>query len=173
MRGCGRATTAALTVAAGLPAAWAVQHADTGSWSGFALVQSGYRYGLRSPLSALVERVGPLFRAPFEGAAEAPAAQTLLVLALVLSAATGAVLAARRGVFSPRDRFAAFYLAAAWLLPLVIGEVEGGLHRREATLLPLVLLTAHLPRPWQWLLLIPAAAVAYALALVFLRSQLV
>jgi hypothetical protein len=65
------------------------------------------------------------------------------------------------------------YVIAAWLLPLAIGEHEGGLHRREAALLPLVVLTARLPAPLQAAFAGAAAVVAYAVALLFFRGQLV
>jgi len=64
-------------------------------------------------------------------------------------------------------------VVAAWLLPLVIGEVEGGLHRREAALLPIVLLTARLPACLQAALAGAAAVVACAVAVQFFRGRLV
>jgi hypothetical protein len=121
----------------------------------------------------VVARVAPLFRAPFEGAGEAGAAQTLLVAVLVGAAATGAVLATRHGgPAAARARFVALYVAAAWLLPLAIGEEEGGLHRREAALVPLVLLTPRLPPVVAATLAAAAAVVAYGLALLFFRSEI-
>jgi hypothetical protein len=92
---------------------------------------------------------------------------------LVAGGAAGALLAARVSAFGVRERFVALYVVAAWLLPLAIGEEEGGLHRREAALLPLVLLTVRLPAPLQALLAGAAAVVAEAVALLFFRGVLV
>jgi ABC-type transporter Mla MlaB component len=38
-------------------------------------------------------------------------------------------------VFGARERFVVLYVVGVWLLPFVIGEVQGGLHRCEAALL--------------------------------------
>lgn len=168
-----RATVGAGMATAGLAAVVAVQHHDTGRWLAFVLVQSGYHYSIRSPLTTLADRIAPLFRAPFEGLAEAPAAQTLLVLLIVASAALAVARAARARRLAPRDLFVGLYVAAAWLLPLVIGEVEGGLHRREATLLPVVLLTARLPVFWQALLAGAAATLTWPIARLFFRGVLI
>lgn len=168
-----RAAMSAVAAASGVAGVITVQYLDTGRWWGFALVQSDYHYSLRSPLRSLGERISPLFQPPFEGAGEAVAAQTLLVALLVCAAAAGALVAARGGHFGARERFVAFYVAAVWLLPLVIGEEEGGLHRREAALVPLVLLTVRLPVALQAALAGAAGVVAYALALLFFRGQLV
>ena len=159
--------------AGGFAAVMILQHLDTGHWWGFALVQGDYHYSLRNPLVSLARRIAPLFLPPFEGAGEAPAAQTLLVGLLVACGAVVLRLSGRGSTVTPEQRFVALYVAAAWLLPLVIGEEEGGLHRREAALLPLVLLTARLPAPVQAVLAGVAAVVAYALALLFFRGQLV
>jgi hypothetical protein len=169
----GRATVGAALAASGFPAVMTLQHLDTGHWWGFALVQGDYHYALRSPLASLAGRIAPLFTSPFEGAGEAPAAQTLLVVLLVACGAVALWLSGRGSAVTPVQRFVALYVAAVWLLPLVIGEEEGGLHRREAALLPLVLLTARLPAPVQAALAGVAALVAYALALLFFRGQLV
>jgi hypothetical protein len=168
-----RGATAAALSAAGLAAVAALQYVDTGEWRAFALVQGDYHYSLRNPIVSLAERIGPLLRPPFAGASEALAGQTLLVLLLVAAAAGGALAAARASAFAARERFVGLYVIAAWLLPLVIGEEEGGLHRREAALLPLVLLTARLPAPLQAVLAGTAAVVAYGVALLFFRGQLV
>jgi hypothetical protein len=168
-----RAALSSALAASGVLGVMTVQYLDTGRWWAFALVQSGYNYSLASPLRSLGDRMSPLFRPPFEGAGEAPAAQTLLVVLLVCAAGAAALLAARQGRFGARERFVALYVVAAWLLPLVIGEVEGGLHRREAALVPLALLTARLPAALQAALAGAAGLVAYALALQFFRGQLV
>ena len=167
------ATLSAAVAASGFAAVMVLQYFDTGQWLGFALVQGDYHYSLRSPLVSLSGRVAPLFLSPFEGAGEALAAQTLLVGLLVVSGAGGVLIALRAAAFGARERFVALYAVAAWLLPLVVGEEEGGLHRREAALLPLVLLTARLPAPLQATLAGAAAVVAYAVALLFFRGQLV
>jgi hypothetical protein len=168
-----RAAAAALLTAGGFAAVLAVQYHDTGSWRGFALVQSGYRYGAGNPATTLAGRIAPLFQEPFEGPDEVRGGQTLLVAVLVASATAGAVLAARAAAFGELECLVALYTAAAWLLPLVIGEVEGGLHRREAALLPLVLLTARLPPAVQAILATAAVVVAYAMGVLFFRGALV
>ena len=168
-----RAAASGALAAAGLAAVAVLQFHDTGRWGAFSLVQSGYGYSPRNPATSIAARVAPLFRAPFPGAGEAAAAQTLLVTLLVGAGGAGAVLAARgRGPAAARARFVGLYVAAAWLLPLVIGEEGGGLHRREAALLPLVLLTPRLPPALTGALAAAAAIVAYAVALLFFRSQL-
>jgi hypothetical protein len=168
-----RAALSAGLGALGIVAVLAVQHHDTGSWWAYALVQSGYHNSPRLPTSILAERIGPLFRAPFEGLAEAPAAQTLFVLVVVASAVVAAARSSRGGRLATGDVFVELYVGAAWLLPLIAGEVEGGLHRREATLLPVVLLTARLPVFWQALLAGAAAALTWPMARLFFRGVLV
>jgi hypothetical protein len=168
-----RAATAAAGPAAGLAAVAAIQYLDTGEWRAFLLVQEGYHYGIGSPLGSLARRIVPLLQSPLGGPGDTLAAQTLLVALLVAGAAAAALLAARTRAFGARERFVALYVIAAWLLPLVIGEVEGGLHRREAALLPVVLLTARLPAWLQAVLAGAAAVVAYEVALLFFRGQLV
>ncbi|HXK10723.1 MAG TPA: hypothetical protein VMT70_13820 [Vicinamibacteria bacterium] len=166
-----RAAASAGVAAGGFGAAMAVQHADTGRWWAFAIIQSHYSYAIRSPVLALDERIAALFCKPFEGASAAASAQTLLV-ALLVVAALASFFAAQPRV-GARGRFVALYVVAAWLLPLVIGEMEGGLHRREAALLPLVLLTARLPAPVQGAFAVASGVVAYALALLFFGGRLV
>jgi hypothetical protein len=167
------AATSAALAAGGLVAAAALQHHDTGRWDAFSLVQSGYNYSLRNPLATVGSRVAPLFRAPFEGAREATAAQTLLVVLLLAAAGAGAFIAVRGGgPGAARARFVALYVAAAWVLPLAIGEEDGGLHRREAALVPLVLLMPRLPPAVTAVLAAAAALVAYAVALLFFRSEI-
>jgi hypothetical protein len=168
-----RAALSSAIAASGFAAVLGLQYLDTGEWRAFFLVQGGYHYGLQSPLGPLAERVAPLFRPPLGGADDSLAAQSLLVGLLVAGAAAGALVAARASGSFARERFVLLYVIAAWLLPLAIGEQEGGLHRREAALLPLVLLTARLPAPLQAALAGAAAVVAYAVALLFFRGQLV
>jgi hypothetical protein len=169
----GRAALGAGLACLGLVAVLAIQHHDTGSWWAYALVQSGYHNSPQIPTSTLAERITPLFRAPFEGLAEAPAAQTLFVLVIIASAVVAAARPARDGRFVAGGAFVELYVGAAWLLPLIVGEVEGGLHRREATLLPVVLLTARLPAFWQVLLAVVAAALTWPMARLFFRGLLI
>jgi hypothetical protein len=168
-----RAALGAVTAAAGFAAVLALQQLEAGQWRAFFLVQGGYHYGIRNPFAALGERLAPLVQPPLRGTADTLAAQTLLVVLLMAAATVAAILAARASAFGPAERLVALYVLAAWLLPLVIGEQEGGLHRREATLLPVVLLTARLPAPVQAVLAGAAAAVAYGVALLFFGGQLV
>ena len=167
-----RAALSAGVAAAGFFAVTLVQYVDTGRWWAFGLIQSHYNYSLRSPLRTLGARIAPLFLPPFEGASEAPSAQTLLVALLVGGTVGGALLAGRLRL-GVRERFVALYAVVVWLLPLVIGEEEGGLHRREAALLPLVLLTARLPAPVLAAFAAAASVVAWLLALLFFRGQIV
>jgi hypothetical protein len=167
-----RAAVSAGAAASGFAAVLALQQHDTGEWRAFFLVQGSYHYRLQSPLGPLVGRIAPLLRPPLGDRRDTLAAQTLLVALLVGAAVVASLLAARASAFGDRERFVALYVLAAWLLPLVIGEEQGGLHRREATLLPLVMLTVRLPVPVQVALTVVAAVLAYAVALLFFRSQL-
>jgi hypothetical protein len=168
-----RAASSAAVAASGLAAVLALQYHDTGEWRAFFLVQSGYHYQLQGPLAPLVGRIAPLLRFPLGDPRKTLAGQTLLVALLVAAAAAASLLAARASAFGERERFVALYVVAAWLLPLVIGEEQGGLHRREAAILPVVLLTARLPAALQAALACAAAVVAYAVAFLFFRGQLV
>jgi hypothetical protein len=169
----GRAARGATLAAAGVFGILAIQHHDTGSWWAYALTQSGYHNSPSSPLLTLIERTSPLFRPPFEGLAEAPAAQTLFVVVVVASAVFAGLRSSSKGNDRSGDVFVELYVGAAWLLPLIAGEVETGLHRREATLLPVVLLTARLPVFWQVLLALVAAGLTWPMARLFFRGLLV
>jgi hypothetical protein len=102
-----------------------------------------------------------------------PGAQTLFVLILVASAAVAVARAAKAGTLGRLDLFVSLQTAAFWLLPLSLGGIPEGLHRRETTLLPLVLLTVRLPPAWQGLLAAAAAALTYPMALLFFRGNLI
>lgn len=168
-----RAVTGALLTVAGFGAVLVMQHHDTGSWRAFVLVMGGYHHSLGNPLRAIAERVRPAFHAPFDMTTAVPGAQTLLVLILVASAAVALARAARAGTLGRLDLFVSLQTAAFWLLPLFLGGIAYGLHRRETTLLPLVLLTVRLPPAWQGLLAAAAAGLTYPLALLFFRSCLI
>jgi hypothetical protein len=168
-----RAVTGALLTVAGFGAVLVVQHHDTGSWKAFALVMGSYHHRVGNPLRAIAGRVRPAFHAPFDMTTAIPAAQTLLVLVLVTSAAVAVARAARAGTLERLDLFVSLQTAGFWLLPLFLGGIVEGLHRRESTLLPLVLLTVRLPPAWQGLLAAAAALLTYPMALLFFRAQLI
>ncbi len=168
-----RAATSALLTVAGFGAVVVVQHHDTGNWRAFALVMGGYQTRLNNPGTTFAERIRPAFQAPFDVTTAVPGAQTLLVLILVASAVVAVARAARAGTFGPLEIFVSLQTAAFWLLPLFLGGITEGLHRRETTLLPLVLLTVRLPPAWQGLLAAAAAVLTYPMALLFFRSNLI
>ncbi len=168
-----RAATGALLTVAGFGAVVVVQHHDTGSWRAFALVMGGYQRSVGDPWRTIAERVRPAFHAPFDVTTAVPGAQTLFVLILVASAAVAVARAAKAGTLGRLDLFVSLQTAAFWLLPLSLGGITEGLHRRETTLLPLVLLTVRLPPAWQGLLAAAAAALTYPMALLFFRGILI
>jgi hypothetical protein len=168
-----RAATASLLTAAGFGAVMVVQHHDTGNWRAFALVMGGYHYAIGNPLTTTADRVRPAFQVPFDATTAVPGAQTLLVLVLIASGLVAVARAMRAGTFGRLEVFVALQTAAFWLPPLVLGGISEGLHRRETTLLPLVLLTVRLPLAWQGLLAAAAAALTYGLALLFFRGVLI
>jgi hypothetical protein len=168
-----RAATGAVLTVAGFGAVLLVQHHDTGSWRAFALVMGGYHHSLGNPLRTIADRVRPALQLPFDVTTAVPGAQTLLVLILVASAALAVARAARAGTLGRLDLFVSLQTAAFWLLPLFLGGIAEGLHRRETTLLPLVLLTVRLPPAWQGLLAAAAAALTYPMALLFFQGGLI
>jgi hypothetical protein len=168
-----RAVVAFLLTASGFGAVVLVQHHDTGSWKAYALAMESYQTALGNPVRAIAMRVGPAFRAPLDVATGVPAAQTVLVLVLVACGAVVVLRAARAGRLASLDVFVSLQTAVFWLAPLCLGQVAEGLHRREATLLPLVLLTVRLPPAWQAPLAAAAAALTYGLGLLFFRGRLI
>lgn len=168
-----RAATGALLTVAGFSGVVVMQHHDTGNWRAFALVMGGYHHSVGNPFTTIAERVRPALHAPFDVATAVPGAQTLLVLVLVASAVVAVARAARAGTFGRLELFVSLQTAAFWMFPLFLGGIAEGLHRRETTLLPLVLLTVRLPPAWQGLLAAAAAALTYPMALLFFRGDLI
>ena len=168
-----RAATASLLTAAGFGAVMVVQYHDTGNWMAFALVMSGFHHVVANPVGTLADRIRPAFQSPFDLTTAVPGAQTLFVVVLVASALVALALAARAGTLGRLEVFVALQTLAFWLFPLCLGAIAEGLHRRETTLLPLVLLTVRLPPAWQGLLAAVAAGLTYGLALLFFRGVLI
>lgn len=165
-----RAAATGALVVAGFGAVLLLLQLSVGAWDAFFRVQAKYHFEGTSPLATWATHVLALLQPPWEGRAEAPAAQTLLVglWATSLLAAN-----ARRAWRDPgRPRLLAFYTLALWVFPLCLGGTLS-LYRSESVLLPSVLLADGLPRWAKLAFLIGAAGLSYPMARLFFETQLV
>lgn len=167
-RTCG-AALAALATVGGFACVLLLHAWQLGAWDAFFLVQGAYGHRLANPLATWWLAVREVFAPPWQGVQEGPHLQTLLVGAWVAAVLTAA---RSRGKDGGATSLLALYTGALWLFPLLLGSGVS-LYRSEATLLPSVLLARHLPRP---LLLVVVAAmvlVAWPMAVLYFRLQLV
>jgi hypothetical protein len=158
---------AAIATMAGLGALLALHHAVLGHWDAYFRVQRAYGHQLASPLASWWAAARGLVAPPWEGVAEAPAAQAVVVAALV---ASSLVLAARR-----RDGEAGLvsvYVLAMWLLPLTLGGTVS-VYRTDAALLPGVLLARDAPRGALAGALVVLVPLAWGMARLFFELRLV
>ncbi len=149
----------------GTAAAMLLQWWDTGAWDAFVKVQESYRYSFTDPLRGIVDRLGALWD-PAQPAFWSAAQSLLVVLYLALLT----VMAFRHA--DSASSLTLIFAALAWALPLALGE-WGGLERREAVLLPLVIGAQRLPT---WVLagmLLGQVCVAWSIAGSFFSGQLI
>lgn len=163
----GAAVAAVLTLA-GLVVVVAVQQATLGAWDAYLRVQGGYGHRLSSPLAGWWAAAGGLFTPPWEGAAEAPAVQAVVVAALAIAGLVAA--AARRR--DPEAALAGLYVAVLWLAPLAAGGTVS-VYRTDVALLPGVLLARDAPRPALLAVLATLVPLAWAMARLFFELRLV
>jgi hypothetical protein len=149
-----------LLTAAGFFAVLAAQRITVGAWDAFFKAQHKYGHHLHDPLGDLSERVGPL---------DAPALQTIWVLAFMLAVA---FVVWRKGPLDARDRLLAGYALIFWLFPLAVGG-KVSLYRAESLLLPAAPLLRHLPAWALAVFALAAAALAVPMAELFFRGTLI
>jgi hypothetical protein len=149
-----------LLTAAGFFAVLAAQRITVGAWDAFFKAQHKYGHHLHDPLGDLSERVGPL---------DAPALQTIWVLAFMLAVA---FVVWRKGPLDARDRLLAGYALIFWLFPLAVGG-KVSLYRAESLLLPAAPLLRHLPAWALAVFALAAAAIAVPMAELFFRGTLI
>ncbi len=162
-----RAGLAAAATLAGFLGVLLLQWWQVGAWNAFFLVQGAYGHRLANPVASWWYSVGQLLTPPWQGIAEAPHLQTLLVSVWACG------LLARPAV--GRDRASlllALYTLAFWVFPLAMGSGIS-LYRSEATLLPSVLLLQGVPRPVSALALVGFVAVAWPMGVLFFQLRLV
>jgi hypothetical protein len=158
---------------AGLAAVLLVQWWQLGVWNAFFRVQGAYGHEPTNPVATWWRAVRVPFTAPWQGVQEAPHFQTLLVtlwVAALLVAAARARGASDRAGDAPL--LLVLYTAAFWLFPLLLGTGVS-LYRSEAALLPSVLLARDLPRPVVAGFVAAMALLAWPMAALFFRLQLV
>jgi hypothetical protein len=164
----GAAFVAGLAVA-GFAAVLLVHQISVSAWDAFFRIQSTYGHGLNNPFTTLWTRIARLqgHEPPSE---MYPGAQALLVVIWLTGAVVCGVARRRRG--SSLDLGLVLFAGLFWLFPLSLG---GGLslYRSEALLLPSVALARHLPRSLSLIFLLAFIVMAWLMALLFFRSQLV
>lgn len=119
----------------------AMFRAWTGRGDAFFLVQHKYDFSTRTALRVYVDRFSSLGNLSAERA-DAPALQTVLVLALI--AATAFVLVRHRHRLTTLEAAAGLLAVALWIVPLALGG-QLSIYRSEALLVPVVVLLRRLP----------------------------
>jgi hypothetical protein len=162
----GACLAAALTFA-GLAVLPVVQQLAVGSWDAYLRVQGGYGHHLANPLVGWWAAARSAVEPPWEGLAEAPALQAIVVAMLAVG---GLVLAVRRR--DTESLLVGLYVAVTWLCPLALGGTVS-VYRTDAALLPGVLLARDGPRSALLLSLAALVPLAWAMARLFFALQLV
>jgi hypothetical protein len=171
----GRAVQTSSLVAVGLLAVMGLQHAETGRWDGFLLVEAKYGTGLHNPADTFKRNA--VRQAPPPGADPArslvgqvaPRDQFRLVT-VVAVVAVAAILAG--GERTPLDLAVLVYVALFWLAPLVAGG-HLAQYRVHALLTPAVLALRRLPAAVAAVLAVLAAVVAWGMAGLFYQYVLI
>jgi hypothetical protein len=154
---------------AGFASVLLVHHVSIDAWDAFFRIQSTYGHGLYNPFATLWSRISRI-RGHYPPNETFPGLQAFLVA--VWLACVVACLAIRRRRIESSDIGLVLYAGVFWLFSLTLG---GGLalYRSDALLLPSVVLARHMPRPLAAFFLIAFIMMAWPMALLFFRSQLV
>jgi hypothetical protein len=166
------ALLSATLVAAGLGAVFLSQRLTLGRWDAFFEGQRRFGNGLHDPVPVFMDTVRPAFlwlggdRMAWPGAV-VEGFQTFLVATVVVLAVGVTLL--RRGR-TRLDLLVACYTLVAWVAPHVASRGVGlSQYRSEALLLPVVVLTRHLPVVLRVPIVLASAVVAVEMAQLFWR----
>jgi hypothetical protein len=136
-----------------------------GAWDAYFLVQANFHHRLQTPLASLVYHFHML-RESYRF--QPPSHQTLLITVIVLQLLLSSW---RRRPLGDLDRLLLILMAIYWMFPLCLSFTSE--HRAHATLLPIVLLTRHVPLRTRVLLLGLSIFVAGEMAWRYLVGYLV
>jgi hypothetical protein len=145
------------------------QYLETGRWDAFWLKQNSYHHRLQDPFAATAHALHPVFHASPFALTTAPALQTAIVTAVLLVVFVHAFL--RLPSLDRLGLLLLLWALATWALPLAQTNVS--LARSQATLLPLAVLVARLPRSLTLVFAAAAVAVAIPMEKLFLQGLLV
>lgn len=162
-----------VAIASGLTACGALivivdQRIEVGRWNAFFLVQDKYDHGFHDPFSATWKLIHPLFKGSPWTIDKAPAAQTLLVSAVLLLLVVHAALRWRR--LTQLDGMLLIFAVVIWAFPLTQGHVS--IYRSQAALLPVALLVRHLPRPLLFVACASALWLTVPMTQLFVQTRL-
>ena len=153
---------------AGLLAVLAIQWWTTGAWNALFLVQQEYHAFF--PLGTLLRLVKRMTGVEWGDPRMLQGAQSVLVAVIVASGLV--VVVGRWTRTSALDRIALAWALTFWLGPMSLGP-RIALHRTEALVLPIVLVTRRLPFALQAVFAVLAAIAAFGLARLFFEGRVV
>ena len=160
------AMTAGATVL-GFVTVLAIQGIQTGRFDAFFIVQAKYNHTTIDPFSSLVNFTGPVLRGELAGFGAMRYVETLFVAVVMISVL---VYSARRWrTLTSADLLVLIFALTFWLVPLA---QQFSLYRKEALLMPLVLLLRQLPVAVLTALVGGAVTVAIPLAAAYFENIL-
>jgi hypothetical protein len=146
-----------------------VQWISLGHWNAYFLVQEKYGHDLHNPLKPILDGFDTLADGSLFQIAHAPAAQTVLVAAVLLCVLVD--LGRRRRTAPRADWLIAAWAVVTWLLPHAQANLS--VYRSQAALLPLALLVRRLPPVLLVAVVVVAVGLSVPMIQLFLDGKLV